>query len=390
MSMSLVRTSLLASVLVAVGAASGAVACSSDPAASPGGTDGGAGADGSSGGTGPDGGDGGSGGCGATTPVTNLGAVDANAFELVSAGDYVVVRDNTAGLDTPIPGAKTGGLVRVPKAGGAAELALAPTAPDRRISGFHAEGNVLYAIDYKAGTPSDTSVIRKTLPGGAVETLGITGLFDGMTATIVASDAANLYFRGFPNGGGGARIYRAPKAGGAVELVTKHAGANADVFNVHLVGDTFWFTEGVGGKSTFYTAPASGNDVAPTKIDRPNQCFGNIVVAAAGVACLGGTKAYGYDPAFTGEKLLFDSNEGRTVELAVPALIDGTRVLLVESASLPSVPLRAVPIGGGPVTNLTCDRARIIDLRADETHFYWLEDRGNPGAKTRSVYKLAK
>lgn len=384
------RTTVLASILVTSAVVSGVVGCSSDPAAPPGGSDGGVGADGSSGGTGPDGGDGGSGGCGATAPVTTLGTVDPNAFDLISAGDYVVVRDNNAGLDTTIPGVKTGGLVRVPKAGGNAELALAPTAPDRRISGFHAEGNVLYAIDYKAGTPTDTSVVKKTLPGGTVEALGISGLFDGMTATIVASDAANLYFRGFPNGGGGARIYRAPKAGGAVELVTRHAGANTDVFNVSLVGDTFWFTETLGGKSTFYTAPANGNDVAPTKIDGPNKCFGNIVVAAAGVACLGGTKAYGYDPAFTSEKLLFDSNEGRTVELAVPALVDGSRVLLVESASRPTVPLRAVPIGGGPVTNLTCDRARIIDLRADDTHFYWLEDRGNPGANVRSVYKMAK
>jgi hypothetical protein len=140
----------------------------------------------------------------------------------------------------------------------------------------------------------------------------------------------------------------------------------------------------------FYTAPANGNDVAPTKIDAPNKCQNNIVMGPAGVACQAGSDTYGYDSAFTNEKALFRSDSPETISLAVPRLIEGSRVILVESASTPSVPIRAVPIGGGAVTKIACDRAHFFDIVADDTHFYWHEERDMGGTKSRNVYKMVK
>lgn len=384
------RPYLVVTLLAALAGASSVVACSSDPAAAPGGGDGGA-ADGSSGGdaTGPDGGDGGAGSCGATTPVTTLGTVDINAAFMINAGDYLVFRDNTVGLDTAIPGKKTGGLVYVPKAGGAAQLALAPSAADRQISGNYAEGNTLYAVDFLLGSTDDVTIVKKTLPSGAVEPVGITGLRDGILMEIVAHDAANLYFLAFPAGGGFKQLYRGPKAGGAAELVTKVSGT--DITGAVLVGDTLRFRAGPPGtKPVFYTAPANGNDVAPTKIDAPNKCQSNIVMGPSGVACQAGSDTYGYDPAFTNEKALFRSESPETISNAVPRLIEGDRVILVESSATPSVPIRSVPIGGGAVTKIACDRTTFFDIVADGTHLYWHEERDVNGTKSRNVYKMAK
>ena len=46
------------------------------------------------------------------------------------------------------------------------------------------------------------------------------------------------------------------------------------------------------------------------------------------------------------------------------------------------------PIGGGPITTLACDRARIVELTADATHYYWYEDEFSKTVRT--VYKMAK
>jgi len=331
-------------------------------------------------------GDGAAGACSAVAAPQKLADLPSTTLitQLGFVGDALVVQDPRGGLDTGVgvfP--KTGEILRLPKAGGAASSFHVPATKDLAVSSLVADGTQAWFVQAPVLDASKGAFFRRGAMDATATQVGMAS-YDGLVSYIAGVDASALYAT-VPGTNGTFRGVRVDRTSGAETVLAELPSLQFGQAQIYQGFYWFYATQGAGA---LYKAPLGAMGASQTKVT-DTTCFGGgLLLSSDGFFCGSALRVERFaDETFSAPATIFDVLDAK-LDGSGPrphAIVGSNAIVSLRVGPASRTQLLLVPKGGGAFRPLACDVAQIETVRVDGGYAYWLERRAATNGAPESV-----